>query len=67
MGTSLAVQWLRLYLHCRGCRFNPWLGTSRFHTPCGQIVTNKKRDLKIVKRNLEKLKRNEDGDGGMHV
>ena len=24
-GTCLEVQWLRLYFHCRGCGFNPWL------------------------------------------
>ena len=23
LGTSLAVQWLKLHLQCRGCRFDP--------------------------------------------
>ena len=25
-GTSLAVQWLRIRLQCRGCEFDPWSG-----------------------------------------
>ena len=33
VGTSLEVQWLRLCFHCRGCRFDPWLGTKTPHAP----------------------------------
>jgi len=33
VGTSLDVQWLRLCFHCKGCRFDLWLGTKTPNDP----------------------------------
>ena len=32
---SLVVQWLGLWFHCRGHRFDPWSGNLRSHMPSG--------------------------------
>ena len=42
--TSLAIQWLGLCFHCRGCRFYPWSGNNCLwiHFPSNYFLSKKK-------------------------
>lgn len=49
LGTSLANQGLRLCLHCRGHRFDPYLvGELRLNTLCGVAGKKKKKKNKTI-------------------
>ena len=46
VGSSLVVQWSRLCFHCRGHRFDPWLGNQ---DPTYLLVQQKKKKKGVYK------------------